>query len=448
MSLSGSAPDPGSALEQAAVTALGNGTTPVARRRRGLRSLVAFDHCRVEAPAFCFAGKTDPVSQLHRLALVCESGAAQPPGALRGAMAYIAHLAVSLRQGAGYFRKHAAQVARRHGVSRSRQVRDLAWCAWRNNQFVRHYYWRGLFLTKDRATWLAQLEHRQLTRLLSALNHRLPVQRVANKFLFAEHARLHGLPVIPTLAAWNAAGEALMPAAPLPPVDLFIKPLNEYGGVGTVRVPFDPRTGRYDLAGEGLTSETLRARLAVRAAGQGCLLQAHQINCAASAALFGQSELASLRIVTGLSPGGEPRVLGAGLRVPSRFTTLGHDRKVLMARVDIADGRLGPARFRNACLEVFPHHPDTGAPLEGEHVPGWPALVATALAAHRTYPWMPFIGWDLAMTEAGPLIIEANVFWSANLVQLPGATPLAWTGFAELYLEWYQRLGLPALALV
>ncbi len=58
---------------------------------------------------------------------------------------------------------------------------------------------------------------------------------------------------------------------------------------------------------------------------------------------------------------------------------------------------------------------------------------------------MPVIGWDIALTPAGPLLLEGNVEVSLNFHQLPPNPPLARTALPGLLL-WHLRrkLGIPA----
>jgi len=63
-------------------------------------------------------------------------------------------------------------------------------------------------------------------------------------------------------------------------------------------------------------------------------------------------------------------------------------------------------------------HPVTKARIYGRVIAQWPEMRAQALAAHALLPEVPAVGWDLVPTEAGVLILEANVTWSTNLVQV------------------------------
>lgn len=57
------------------------------------------------------------------------------------------------------------------------------------------------------------------------------------------------------------------------------------------------------------------------------------------------------------------------------------------------------------------HHPDTGAPLVGIRLEGAEEVRELGLEASRKFGYMGTIGWDIALTEKGPLIIEGNNLW-------------------------------------
>lgn len=79
-------------------------------------------------------------------------------------------------------------------------------------------------------------------------------------------------------------------------------------------------------------------------------------------------------------------------------------------------GKLCSLGHRN----VAPHgkyaaHPDTGIAFKGLQLPFWEECLALVQAAHLCLPSIYSIGWDIAITPSGPIIIEANRDWGTAL---------------------------------
>ena len=57
-----------------------------------------------------------------------------------------------------------------------------------------------------------------------------------------------------------------------------------------------------------------------------------------------------------------------------------------------------------------PHetHPETGHPFEGFTVPMWPDVLSFAKQLAEVVPEAGFVGWDIAVTKHGPVVIEGN----------------------------------------
>jgi len=53
-------------------------------------------------------------------------------------------------------------------------------------------------------------------------------------------------------------------------------------------------------------------------------------------------------------------------------------------------------------------HPDTGARITGVQIPHWQQVVDRVLELAREHPYMPYIGWDVIVTEDGLRILEGN----------------------------------------
>jgi Sugar-transfer associated ATP-grasp len=405
----------------------------------GWRKAVAFDHSRVLLPQFVFKHGQKLVPKLYRLSLD-EGEPRAAAGPLVRLWAALVYAFVVLRQILIYYRRYGSFVRQRSGITSHRQLRDLWYCAWRQNQSPRHYYWRKLYLVPDRKDWLDYLEHRQVNTLLNHLNRRLPITKATNKARFYEHCVKHNLPTAPVLAAWNKTGQ-LTSATPAPvTADVFLKRANDFGSVGILPIVYQAATGTHRLKNRDLTwPDLLNAISGLARADDRPMILQRRLRNAPRNAIYGDADICNVRIVTGRAPGREPEAVSAFIRLPSSLTTTGHDRNIMISSIDVATGLMEPGRFREIKLDDFPKHPDTGAQIEGRILPGWNDMVELAKQGHRTYPWLPFIGWDVVDTTDGLLLLEANAYWGGDCVQLPGATPLGRTPFPEIYFKCFEH---------
>jgi hypothetical protein len=401
---------------------------------------VAFDHCGILLPQFFFWHDRSEIAQLYRLSL--EEG---EPRLMAGPWARFwarpIFAFVVLRQIWTYFRRYGAFVKKTYGVSSLHQLSDLWFCAWRQNQCPRHYYWRKFYLIPDRADWKCNFEHRQINNLLNHLNRNLPITKITNKVQFHQHCIAQNLPTAPVLASWDASGR--MDGAEPAPVaaDVFLKPTSEFGSVGIMPIVYQPDTGTHRLNGTDLAWPNLLLAIgALAATDHRPVLLQRRLRNAPRNAVYGHADICNARLITGQTPGGEPEVIGGFVRLPSSLTTTGHDRNIMIASIDVKTGRMEPGRFRETMLGDFPVHPDTGAKIANQPFAGWEEMKALAIRGHRTCPWMPFIGWDVVDTTDGVLLLEANAYWGGDCVQLPGATPLGKTRFPEIYLKNFEYI--------
>ena len=400
---------------------------------------VAFDHARILLPQFVFWKGNDPLSQIYRLSL--EEG---EPRKMAGAWARFwtrpAFALVVLRQMWIFYRRTGAFVKSKYGVSALQQFRDMWYCAWNQNQSPRHYYWRKFYLIPDRREWLKNLEHRQVNNLLNHFNRNLPITKVTNKVQFYQHCVKHNLPTSPVLAWWDTRGQ-LTSTAPAPvAADVFLKPTSDYGSVGIMAIVWNSATKTHRFKGMSLGWSDLLKAIGELAAtdGKAMLLQRRLANSERNS-IYGDTDICNARVVTGRAPDGEITVIGAFVRLPSSLTTTGHDRNIMIASMDVDTGRMEPGRFRETKLGDYPVHPDTGAPIENRAFAGWDEMRALAIRGHQSYPWMPFIGWDVVDSKDGVILLEANAYWGGDCVQLPGAMPLGETRFAEIYLKNFEK---------
>ncbi len=71
----------------------------------------------------------------------------------------------------------------------------------------------------------------------------------------------------------------------------------------------------------------------------------------------------------------------------------------------------------------FDVHPATGCPIVGYQLPFWQESVDMCLRAAAVVPQIGYAGWDIAVTENGPQLIEGNPFPGHDILQMPPHVP-------------------------
>ena len=108
--------------------------------------------------------------------------------------------------------------------------------------------------------------------------------------------------------------------------------------------------------------------------------------------------------------------------------------------IDVERGELlGSALGAGLLSERFDCHPDTKRPIAGIVLPQWDVAVSLCLRAHEELASCPAIGWDVAFTSAGPMLIEGNLPFCTSLAQVPGATPLLETSYQSAILGFLAQ---------
>ncbi|HIT76668.1 MAG TPA: hypothetical protein IAA98_13885 [Candidatus Avipropionibacterium avicola] len=91
----------------------------------------------------------------------------------------------------------------------------------------------------------------------------------------------------------------------------------------------------------------------------------------------------------------------------------------LSSPIDMETGTLGRAtRLPDGNVkEWFDHHPDTGADITGRIVPFWSETKELVLHAANVLSFLEYVGWDIVITEDGPVVLEANINTGVNVLQ-------------------------------
>ena len=104
------------------------------------------------------------------------------------------------------------------------------------------------------------------------------------------------------------------------------------------------------------------------------------------------------------------------------------------AAVDMATGRLGAATGLAVTPDFMWHdeHPFTAARITGRQLPMWRETIDLALRAHRAFADYVLIGWDIAVVEDGPCLIEGNRGPDVDIHQRTSRAPIGDGRFGEL----------------
>jgi hypothetical protein len=237
-----------------------------------------------------------------------------------------------------------------------------------------------------------------------------------DKGRFAEYCKAHGIRCVDVLMQLDGNP----PAGELPEHDLFVKPAKGRGGRGAER--WD-RTASGMFVGpesQAIAAEVLLERLIDRSRREPLVIQP-RLSAHPRLRDVTVGALPTVRVVTCLNEAGEPEVIGAVFRM-----SIGTNRTVdnlhaggIAAAVDLESGRLSRATNlgTDAHLGWLSVHPDTNAEIEGRALPRWDQVKRIAVDAHRAFADRVVIGWDIAILEDGPILVEGNGNPDMDIIQ-------------------------------
>ena len=191
---------------------------------------------------------------------------------------------------------------------------------------------------------------------------------------------------------------------------LFCKPVEGLQSLGTISLKnYSARDGMLEtFDGRWMTVDRFAAEITAHY-GHGYLFQRHLTPHPEVQKICG-ARLATLRIVTMATESG-PKIFRACWKIPAGPNAADNywRSQNLLASIDPATWCVRQVMAGTGLsLRFHEHHPDTREVLLGLSVPGGKEAANTALEAARLMRDMPLIGWDIAVLESGPVIIEMN----------------------------------------
>lgn len=169
-----------------------------------------------------------------------------------------------------------------------------------------------------------------------------------------------------------------------------------------------PKTSRFVIQQRVLAHETLRA--------------------------FHPVTLPTIRIVSCLDRG-EAWIPRAALKLPvGRSGVDNFHAGGVACAIDPETGTVAQGISKSG-FEWLSVHPESGIRFDGLALPFWSDAIHTVKRAAVLFSDLKTVGWDLALTGSGPLVIEANYEWGVDIVQRPHREGINQGRF----LEWWKK---------
>ena len=275
--------------------------------------------------------------------------------------------------------------------------------------------------------------------LLSTLNNRMPkpfkVNEMSHKVLFSACCAKYSIPHPQQLLTvdgdkidWNCMPSAME-------TDLFCKRQRGMGATGTRAFRYKAPNHYVGEDGEEHDLEGVLRILKQAAANTPMLVQPWLRNHPSIADLALDS-LITIRVVTCGNERGEPEVTLAMLRLLAKLEPKWKSLpdEEYAAPINIVSGEMGlftGDNFRTSHLR-YETHPITGAQINGRVLPEWQAIMNLSIAAHKAFPHRLLIGWDIALTENGPVVLEGNSNLDVMFLQRVHDAPAGRSRLGEL----------------
>lgn len=131
----------------------------------------------------------------------------------------------------------------------------------------------------------------------------------------------------------------------------------------------------------------------------------------------------SMRIITLLDDEQKVHILYIVQKIGMNGSVI--DNNCMFSPVDMETGKIKyPAHSGDTTKGiVYTEHPNSHITIQGYQLPYVKEAVEMVRKAALKVPQVRYVGWDVAVTENGPIIIEGNTYCAHDFWQLPPHTP-------------------------
>lgn len=326
--------------------------------------------------------------------------------------------------------RHGTETRRRFDVSLLRQAVDLFELCLLHGIPASSYYTYRLH-RQPRERWLHYVYHHELphwhTVVCGPVNLTEAVQLLSDKHAFSRTMTKVGIPT-PETIVFLPCGKPIDATTIFLRRSLFCKPNTGNRGKGCFALHYDCTIDNYRVTDEpGVTGkEAVYNYVKGKAAKQDYLVQPLLGNHPGIRRIWDQPRLATIRLVTG-HDGKQAVAIGAVLELPQSDES----ENWWMVQVECRTGALLPHAPQH--LPVHMAEQELAGELAGLVVPCWQEALDSCLHAHQSLSAVASIGWDVAITPSGAVLLEGNFNWRTDMLQRISGVPLLETELLRIY---------------
>lgn len=199
------------------------------------------------------------------------------------------------------------------------------------------------------------------------------------------------------------------------PSSFVVKPARGAYGYG-VRI-VDRTDGRFSVSsGETVLPQDLPRTIFLPLRYRSFVIQERLRTHASIQQLSGSETLQTVRIITACAADGSVALLAAGIKLAVGTAAVDNPGEAIAIHtsVSLEDGSIRRAVMTNpsgAGYSPLRRHPVTGRSLIGFELPFAAEIFELAAQAAALFRPIRSIGWDIAITDRGPVIVEGNQWW-------------------------------------
>lgn len=132
------------------------------------------------------------------------------------------------------------------------------------------------------------------------------------------------------------------------------------------------------------------------------------------------NSLNTIRLITQINGKGQVDVIGTILRMGINLKTDNLSTGGIACPIDLETGKItGPGISFDITKPDYYAHPISGIDFIDFEIPYWKDIVSMCEKAALFHPENKSIGWDVAIKDDGPFLLEGNHDWGARLWQMP-----------------------------